>query len=239
MDNFQIETSQNVGINQNVASITDRMIGFLIDTLIIVVYFMVVIWVLVSTELTDYSDLWTFWLIVGLPPFLYYLLFETFMNGRTPGKVVAKTRVVKLDGSHPTFVSFFMRWILRILDVSLTSCGMAVVSILLSDKGQRIGDRAAGTTVISEKKRVSIRSTLVAEVDVTYVPTYPQVSVLTDADVTEIRNIYREAKIKGNHGVVIALSDQVKKILDVTPKENPIEFIEVVLKDYVHYTSEL
>jgi uncharacterized RDD family membrane protein YckC len=39
MDNFQIETAQNVSIYQNVAGIGERLLAFLIDFLIMVAYF--------------------------------------------------------------------------------------------------------------------------------------------------------------------------------------------------------
>ena len=46
MEEFQIETAQNVGIQQNVANLGDRMLGYLIDTLIIVFYFFIMIMII-------------------------------------------------------------------------------------------------------------------------------------------------------------------------------------------------
>ena len=102
MDEFQIETAQNVGINQNVASIGDRMLGYLIDSAIILLYTICVILLLTTLNL-DMGDSWAIYLLVSLPAFLYYVLLETFTNGKTVGKMLMKTRVVKLDGSTPCF----------------------------------------------------------------------------------------------------------------------------------------
>ena len=158
MDNFQIETAQNVSIYQNVAGIGDRILAYLIDALIIFAYWILTLLLLALLDLdtTDPADIWAFFLILGLPSFLYPLLFETFWDGRTPGKSAMKLKVVKLDGSKPGFGSYFVRWIMRIVDISLTSGGVAIVAILISDKGQRLGDLAAGTTVISQKKKTNL-----------------------------------------------------------------------------------
>lgn len=238
MDKFQIETSQNVGISQNVASISDRMFAFAIDTALIIAYIILSIWLLTSMGLNGMQS-WSMYLLANLPVICYYLLCETFMNGRTVGKVLLKLRVVKLDGSSATFSNYFIRWLLRIVDVILTSCGGAVFSILLSHNGQRIGDRAAGTTVISEKMRVSLRHTIHKEIASDYIPTYPQVTVLTDKDVREIKNIYDQARRNGNHNVIVALSDKVQKVLEVTPEEKPLDFITKVLEDYNYFTQNM
>ncbi|MEH6408408.1 MAG: RDD family protein, partial [Leeuwenhoekiella sp.] len=132
MDNFQIETAQNVTIEQNVAGIGDRLLGYLIDWLIIAAYWIASLFALAGfgIERSDSSSLTIFFMVLGIPTFLYHLLFETLWNGRTPGKAAFNLRVVKLDGSKPGFGSFFVRWIMRIIDISLTSGGVAVFTIL-------------------------------------------------------------------------------------------------------------
>jgi len=126
MEEFQIETAQNVGIQQQVANLGDRLLAYLLDSLIIFVYTMLVIMLLISLEL-DMRDMWALYLLVTLPAFLYYVLLETFWNGQTVGKSAAKIRVVKLDGSKPSFANYLVRWLLRIVDVVLTSGGVAVL----------------------------------------------------------------------------------------------------------------
>ena len=138
MDEFQIETAQNVGINQNVANIGDRMLGYLIDSAVILFYVIASILLLVALDL-DMGDTWAIYLLVNLPAFLYYVLLETFWDGKTIGKSAMSTRVVKLDGSKPSFANYFVRWILRIVDVVLTSGGAAVLTILIKGKKHKNG----------------------------------------------------------------------------------------------------
>ncbi len=154
MDNFQIETAQNIGIQQKVAPIGDRVLAFLLDMLILIVYTIISTISLASLNVGK-GETYMIYVVIGLPIFLYYLLWETFYNGQTPGKHVMKIRVVQLDGSRPKFSQYLIRWLLRLIDITLGSGSIAVVTILMNGKGQRIGDLAAKTTVISEKKNIT------------------------------------------------------------------------------------
>ncbi len=240
MDNFQIETAQNVSIYQNVASIGDRILAYLIDGVVIIAYWILSIFLIAQFGLDSQSfgDIWAYYLVLGLPIFLYYILFETFWDGKTPGKAAMKIRVVKLDGSKPGFGSYFVRWIMRIIDIAGSSGGIAVVSILMSEKGQRLGDMAAGTTVISEKKRATISDTLLVEIPENYIPKYPQVTVFNDKDVQLIKTLFTNAKRNSNHNVIVKLASRLKEKMDINPDESNIDFVERVLADYNYYTQQ-
>ena len=237
MDNFQIETAQNVSIYQNVAGIGDRILAYIIDALIIFSYLLLSVFLLGAFGIDD-DELWVFMLVLGLPTFLYHLFFETFWDGKTPGKSAMKLRVVKLDGSKPGFGSYFVRWLMRIVDISITSGGVAIVSILISDKGQRLGDMAAGTTLISEKKRVNLSQSLLVDVPDNYVPTYPQVTVFNDQDVQTIKTLFTDAKRNSNHNVIVKLAERLKEKMGVAPEETNIEFVDRVITDYNYYTQQ-
>ncbi len=121
MDNFQIETAQNVSINQNVANVSTRIGSFLLDLLIIVGYSIIMIWILNAIGLEADMESWLIYVLMGLPIFFYSLIFEVLMNGQTPGKYVNKIRVVKIDGSKPTFGSYLLRWMLRLIDIDIAN----------------------------------------------------------------------------------------------------------------------
>lgn len=240
MDNFQIETAQNVSIYQNVAGLGERILAFLIDGLVIFAYWLLVLFLIGSFDV-DPEDTWefiSFFMILGLPVFLYHLLFETFWDGRSLGKSAMKLRVVKLDGSKPGFGSYFVRWIMRIVDISLMSGALATVTILLNERGQRLGDMAAGTTVISEKKNARLSDTLLVDIPDNYVPTYPQVTVFTDKDMQRIKTVYSDAKRQANHNVIVKLSNKMQELMGITPEEKPIEFVDRVIADYNYYTQQ-
>jgi len=239
MDNFQIETAQNVRIKQHVAHLSTRIGSFLLDGLFIIIYYFIIIMVLTALDLDTTAELSIVWVLVGLPVFFYSLLFETLMNGQTPGKYINKIRVVKLDGSKPTFGSYLLRWVLRIIDISISSGSVALLTILLNGKGQRLGDLAAGTTIISERKRIHIHHTLLADLPDDYQPTFPQVTTLSDQDIQTIKELYTSAKRKGNHGVITKLHQKIISITGITTDMLPIDFIDIVLKDYFFYTQNM
>lgn len=238
MEQFQIETAQNISIDQNTAHLGDRMLAYIIDSFIILVYTILMIWLLLSLEI-DFSDMWALYLALSLPAFLYYLLLETFMDGKTVGKSLLHIRVVKIDGSKPNFSSYFVRWIMRIVDVVLTSGGVAVLTILIRGKGQRVGDIAAGTTVISEKKRVSLKDTLLRELPDDYAPKFAQVTIFKDREMQTIKELFDSAKRNGEYNVILSLSNQIKKVMDISSELKPIDFVEIVIKDYNYYTQRL
>ncbi|MDC6389999.1 RDD family protein [Maribacter sp. PR1] len=237
MEQFQIETAQNISIAQNTAHLGDRMLAYIIDSLIIVIYYVLMIWVLLALDV-DPGDQWAIYMLLSLPAFLYYLLLETFMDGKTIGKSFLKIRVVKLDGTKPVFSSYFIRWILRILDIMLSSGGVAVFTILIRGKGQRVGDIAAGTTVISEKRKVFLKDTLLRDVPENYTPKFPQVTVFKDSEMQTIKNLFDNAKRNGNHRVILSLNNRIKKVTDITSDLQPMEFVDIVIKDYSYYTQQ-
>ncbi|MEL6811200.1 MAG: RDD family protein [Bacteroidota bacterium] len=238
MDNFQIETAQNVTIAQNVAGVGERILAYLIDVVILITYYILIAILFAAIDLED--DLFFIVIMtIGLPIFLYHLLWETFWDGRTPGKAAMKLRVVKLDGSKPAFSNYLLRWLLRIIDFTLAGGAVAFITIMFNGRGQRLGDIAGRTTVISEKKTVGFEQTLLMDLPDDYKPTYAQVTIFTDAEIQTIKTVYNQARSNGNHNIILRLSEKVSKVMEITPEEKPIAFIDKVLKDYNYYTQQM
>jgi len=237
MDKFQIETAQNVNIVQNVAGVGDRILAFLIDSAILFIYIVLVS--IVFTSITLASDSILIMMTIGLPLFLYHLLWETFRNGQSPGKAVMKIRVVKLDGSKPAFSNYLIRWLLRLIDITLLSGAVALVTILFNGRGQRLGDLAAATTVISEKKTISLSQSVLTNLPKDYTPVYPQVTIFTDSEMQTIKNMFQQAKYNSNHNVILKLSNRISKVMEVSYDTTPLTFIDTVIKDYNYYTQQL
>ena len=238
MDNFQIETAQNITIKQNVAHLTTRIGSFLLDLLIIISYIISLIFLMSWLNIKLAFEEWVLWMLLSLPIFFYSLIFEILLNGQTPGKWANKIRVVKLDGSKPTLGSYLLRWMLRIIDISLASGSVAVLTILLNGKGQRLGDIAGGTTIISEQKRVTLQDTLLEDIPDDYIPSFPQVTLLSDTDIQTIKNLYGKAARKRKHNIILKLHVRVLEITGIKTERNPMDFLKTVLKDYDYYTQQ-
>lgn len=238
MDNFQIETAQNVTIQQRAASVGARIGSYLLDSLIMILYVIFSIWLLGKLALDTGFDEWVIYLIIGLPIFFYHLLFEVLNNGQSPGKLINGIRVVKLDGSKPTFGAYLLRWIVAVLEISIFSGSLALLTILLNGKGQRLGDIAAGTTVITERKKLTIEDTLITAIEDDYLPTYSQVTLLSDQDIQTIKELYKKARGSNNHHVILKLHNRILEITGIQTTEKPVDFVDTVINDYNYYTQQ-
>lgn len=90
--------------------------------------------------------------LVFLVQFGYDVAFETLASGRSPGKRWTGLRVVRIDGAPVGFVTSAVRNLVRLIDFLPGFYGVAMVAVLVSSRNQRLGDMAAGTLVVREKK---------------------------------------------------------------------------------------
>ena len=90
-------------------------------------------------------------LLVGLPTVL-----ETALSGRTLGKLVLGLQTVRADGGPVRFRHALTRALVGFVEVWLTMYLPAFVSELVSPRGQRLGDHAAGTYVVVRRRSVRV-----------------------------------------------------------------------------------
>lgn len=233
MDNFQIQTAQNVTIDQNLANFFERAAAFFIDLLILMAYLFLVSFIFPLIGVSTF----TLGMITTLPLLLYHLIMELTMNGQSVGKAALKIRVVCVDGSKPKAGHYLIRWCLRLIDISISFGSVACLFILFGGKGQRLGDLAAKTTVISERNRVDFTQTIIMDVPENYQPRYPQVTIFSDEDMRQTKAIYIKAKRLREYHLINRLHQQLMTKMEVQPKEKPIKFVEIVLRDYNYYTQ--
>jgi hypothetical protein len=88
---------------------------------------------------------------------LYDVLFETFNGGQTPGKRALGLRVVGEHGEPEGLTTAAVRNILRIIDEYMTLWLGALISMVRSERTQRIGDHAAGTLVVKDRPETAPR----------------------------------------------------------------------------------
>lgn len=79
--------------------------------------------------------------------FLYYIVLEGAL-GATVGKMAARIKVVREDGSPCGFGPAVVRNVLRVIDALPFLYIIGMILISRSDKKQRLGDRFAKTVVI-------------------------------------------------------------------------------------------
>lgn len=84
--------------------------------------------------------------------FGYPIGFEVLARGRTPGKAVLGLRVVTVDGAPVRLRHAVVRATVGTFELLGTLGGIAVISSFISARGQRLGDLAAGTLVVRERR---------------------------------------------------------------------------------------
>jgi len=93
------------------------------------------------------------WVVLVFLLFVGYdISFEVLASGRTPGKRMNGIRVVRESGAPVTFASSAVRNVLRIIDLLPGTYLVGIASILVSSRNQRLGDHAAGTLVVRDRK---------------------------------------------------------------------------------------
>lgn len=243
MTQLSINTTQNVNINFTAASMGERILGYVIDILVKIAYGIVVyglIFYLLGVN--DQIKGWDNWskialfIVFYLPIMFYSLIQESIFEGQTFGKHLIKIKVVKLDGYQASFGDYIIRWLFRIIDISV----VGLITLAINKKIQRLGDMSAGTAVISLKNKVTINSTILQEIDDNYQPIYPTVIKLSDNDVRIIKDTFEMAYRKADHETVNKLKVKIEQVTGIKNQSgNDMDFIRTILKDYNYYTRNM
>ncbi len=241
MANLAINTTQNVNLDYKIVSVGERILGFSIDLLLFFLYFYIVEVITSALEIA-FSDNWTVFglqQLLLLPVMFYSLYMHILFNGRTIGKMIVKTRVVKLDGMQVHWSNYLTLWMMRVIDIWMFFGNVGLLTCLFSEKRQRLGDMAAGTVVISTKKRTKISHTILEEVEESYDPKFLNVTQLTDKDVRLIKETYQIAMRSNDFKTLNMLRKKVGEVLEIESDLYDKQFIDTILKDYNYFTQEM
>jgi uncharacterized RDD family membrane protein YckC len=158
-DQLSIETPELVAIQMPIAGIGSRFIALLVDYLIWIPGILIVgrIFAFFLPSLNAFNKLseqWAFAIYVFLI-FLfnwgYFTLFEAFWNGRTPGKRVARIRVIQRSGRPIGLFESMARNFIRYVDQIPFFYAVGAIAIFVTRDHQRLGDLAAGTLVVRDR----------------------------------------------------------------------------------------
>ena len=191
MDNvLRVTTPENIAFEYRLAGPFRRIFAYLLDLLVslggywgvILILYLLVIWALLplAIALGLEGPLETFLgIVAGLLTIGYFVVYwfygayaETYFNGRTVGKAVARMRVITVDGHAIDGVQATLRNFFRLLDIMpfvplaslfdsseippqivLPTCLFGLVIMALNRRYQRLGDLVANTVVITEERQ--------------------------------------------------------------------------------------
>jgi uncharacterized RDD family membrane protein YckC len=148
-DRITVATPEGIELTLALAGAGSRYIAAVIDLalqLVLIVLAALAAFALVGGGVGDAL----FAMAVFAALYLYNILFEVLAAGRTPGKRLTHLRVVRAQGAPVDLPASAIRNLVRLIDLLPGAYLVGLLSILLTERNQRLGDLAAGTLVIRE-----------------------------------------------------------------------------------------
>lgn len=237
MDNINIQTTQNVDIEYQPASIGERILATLLDYCFFFAYFILLGVLAATTKGVIFKSI-AINVLMGLPILFYDLIMETFFQGKSFGKMIMKIKVVKLDGTQASFGAYLTRWLLRLIDTYLFTGVVALFTILINGRGQRVGDMAAGTTVIKTGQKVFLHNTILSRVKPDHILVFSEITKLSDNDIAIIKEITALCFRTGNFKPLEFVAKKTKEVMGITTNLPPTQFLSTVVQDYSFYNFD-
>jgi uncharacterized RDD family membrane protein YckC len=152
-------TGEAVALDLPPASVAARVGSGLLDVLSVFTVALCVLFVAMVASIDADGALQHVAVICSLMViFLVYpTTVETLTRGKSLGKWVVGLRVVRDDGGTVTAHQSFVRALVAIPEIYVFSGGPAFFSCLVSSRGKRLGDYAAGTYVVRDRVRLALQ----------------------------------------------------------------------------------
>ncbi|MBV8579157.1 MAG: RDD family protein [Candidatus Eremiobacteraeota bacterium] len=160
-----VRTGEAVSIRYELAGIGSRFLAVVVDMVaqVTIAIALLMAFAFASPTLSRNGFLgkvagaWliAFWVAFTFLVFFgWFIIFEAWWSGRTPGKRLLGLRVVR-DGGFPVDLgAAVIRNLVRIAELLLGFYTLSAVSALLSPENKRLGDFAAGTLVVRDRSAV-------------------------------------------------------------------------------------
>lgn len=250
----KLDTGFNIEIDFKVAPFMRRVGARLIDYAIIVAYVLIGMWLLDKSIGSGWFSLGWLTTLFFLPPFLYQLLCEIFLNGQSVGKKLLRLKVIAADGGQPSISQYLIRWLFLTIDIPSVWIVLAIsfqvipwwwiififsglVCIIVTPYSQRIGDLVAGTILIDTRNHTSWEDTVFTEVEEDYHPRYPKVMQLSDKDINTLKGIINTVSKTRDYDLSIRIAERIRTKLDIPSDQDSLEFLQTLLKDYNYYST--
>jgi len=159
-----IETPEQVIFSYTIAGVGSRAAAAMLDYLIITLFVLAIVLLfstasaLIGLKGEGLGAAFGSWAAAILALFAfalqwgYFVAFEAFWDGQTPGKRRLGIRVVQDGGYSVSVGASAVRNVMRLLDMQPGAAyAVGIVSAAMSRNGKRLGDMAAGTMVVQER----------------------------------------------------------------------------------------
>ena len=166
--NVDVRTPESIAFHYELAGLGSRFLAVVLDMALQIAVFAALMTGIglaaariavtsraVPPDIQRYADAIAVAIVVAVVFMLffgYFIVFETFWNGQTPGKRALGIRTVR-DGGYPVdFGAALVRNLIRIGELGLGFYAVSAVSMLASSENKRLGDIAAGTIVVRDAR---------------------------------------------------------------------------------------
>ena len=150
---LHIVTPENIAFEYRLAGPFRRLPAFILDTSIrtaVSIGLFIFLFMTLGQVSEGLAGL-IFLVLYLIIDWFYGVLFETFLNGQTPGKYVLGLRVLTENGQPINGMQATLRNLLRAADLMLPVIG--ILATAMNRKYQRLGDLVAGTIVVVEERQ--------------------------------------------------------------------------------------
>ena len=160
-ENLIIDTPEQIPLEFALAGVGSRFLALAFDTVVqaVAIALLVAIWIAarwlaaISLPAIPFST-WAMAVLIAFGFIVYsgyFGIFESVWRGQTPGKRLVGLRVIDISGRPVTVYAAVIRNLVRIVDQMPGVYAIAIVSVLVTRRQQRLGDLAAGTVVVHER----------------------------------------------------------------------------------------
>lgn len=246
MEDVYINTSQNVHIDYKLAPIGNRIAARFLDWMFCFIY-LVILFIIVFVIINNDNDLsnikdkrliFVLCTIIILPVFFYSLWAPYFMQGQTFGKKILKIKIVKADGVEATFGTYFIRWLLNMVD-SIFYSSVGLITMASTEKRQRVADLVANTVVITTRQQINFDQAILYNLEENYQPIFSQVLQLSDKDIQIIRSSLDFAKKNRDYELIKKLRNKIESVINEYKSEmSDVDYVDTVIKDYQYFSQQ-
>ena len=244
MQHIEIQTTQNVTIDYELASLQDRFVAMLIDGVIVLAFCIGIIFLASSIIGQLFETDNSFLMIISFVPIItfmgYHLVSEIVANGQSWGKKIMHLKVVRLDGEEVGLSDYLLRAIFHIVDTLFSGGIIAAIMIASSQRKQRLGDMTANTVVIRLKPSLQKGLNDILTIVQNHEPIYLAAKHFNEADMLLAKSMverYKKYPNAAHRAALDLMVERFSQLLELAEiPQNKIEFLNTLVLDYVVMT---